>query len=790
VSDSIEKHELADAAPRKVNSGFLGEEQIVDGYNRSRLTRRTFGALTAGGAASFVIPPWIGAANAALASSNTVAWHDRTAAQHKALLDNWAAKGFRTLSLSIYGSTQNPLFAAVLVKRPNVIATRQVFDLTQAQMQRAFDDQANLGFGPYILTATGPGNSAKFAAVFTPRSPIPLTRLNLTGEQFNELTNQQLAAGQILVWADAFGTPDDTRYTAIWGPNPSRQAWNCEAIDEDAASLQARFSALTDAWARPTHISVTPAGRHLEMFVDSTIGPWSSRVGMTSAEYQQEYTARTAQGLQPVRVSASGEGADRRFAAIFASREEPHERTFRAKGPVTVAAIDSAIEAYVKDHDLRGAALAVVQGTRLVYAKGYTWAEPSPIYPDVLATTLFRLASVSKSFAAIAMWRLFQLQPNITLDTRLQSVLNLKQPNGSPPKDSRFAAIRLRHLLESTSGLPQSLLYHSKNAAAAAGASLPATQLQLARYGCGFDLSADPGSTMNVVYGNFDYFLLSQVIAKLANTSSFEQALQQLVGTPLGLTRTRGSRSLVGAQAADEARHHLRVYSTEGWALTPLQVGASVRNSDERTVAAQYGALDYEMFDGCGGVSSAVVDVARLGAMLSARQGNPVLTAASIDAHFTNAANATSNLSSPPGGSAHGYHGWDWAKIDDMAAPTYRCSKGGWLPGLSSGIRITTGGLTYVILRNGDPRKGVATKWLEPIQPICEAHDWGTSDLFPQFGMPSLGTFQISSQILSALPAMFSVPATEQRVMDSMARSRPPEHQLLPRPARVQSVPR
>jgi hypothetical protein len=225
--------------------------------DKPRLTRRTFGALTAGGTASLVFPSWIGAANAALTSSNTVAWHDRTATEHKALLDAWAAKGFRTLTLSIYGSTQNPLFAAVLVKRPNIIATHQVFNLTQAQMQQAFDNEATLGFGPYILTATGPGNSAKFAAVFTPKSPIPLTRLNLTGEHFNELNNQQLAAGRILVWADAFGTPDDTRYTAIWGPNPSRQAWNCEAIDEDAASLQARFSAVTDAWARPAHISVT-----------------------------------------------------------------------------------------------------------------------------------------------------------------------------------------------------------------------------------------------------------------------------------------------------------------------------------------------------------------------------------------------------------------------------------------------------------------------------------------------------------------------------------------------------
>ena len=64
-------------------------------------------------------------------------------------------------------------------------------------------------------------------------------------------------------------------------------------------------------------------------------------------------------------------------------------------------------------------------------------------------------------------------------------------------------------------------------------------------------------------YGGYDNFLLSQVIAKLAGTTTFEEALTQLVLKPLGCTRTRGSRSLVDAQAADEARYHMRIRSDD-----------------------------------------------------------------------------------------------------------------------------------------------------------------------------------------------------------------------------------
>jgi CubicO group peptidase (beta-lactamase class C family) len=716
-----------------------------------------------------------------LTAQNTVAWHDRTTAQHGVLVDEWAAKGFRTLTLSVYGTPQDPRYAAVMVKRPVVVATKAFYSQSQAGIQAAFDTMAAQGWGPYILTATGPAASAVFAGVFTPMSSIPLTRLGLTAPQFAELNEAQQAAGRILLWADAFGTAADTRYTGIWGSNPDREAWNADAVDEGGAELQARFLAMKASWARPAHIAVTPAGRHLEMFVDSVIGPWSSKVGMTSAEYQAEFTARTAEGLFPVRVSASGAGTSTRFAAIFAKRERPEPRTFRAAGPSTVAAIDAGIETYLRDRNLRGASLAVLRGSRLVYAKGYTFAEAS--YPTLQPTTLYRQASVSKTFAAVAAWRLIQTG-QLTLNTTLQSVLNLTQPNGAAPKDARFANITVRHLLESTSGINQGLLWHGVEAAAAAGAALPATGRQVARYLCGFDLTGNPGATNNVRYGNTDYFLLSLVIAARVGAATFEQALQQLVLGPLGMTRTRGSRSLAGAQAADEARYHMSVYHPEnGWPLYPMQIGSSVKTPDRPVVASHYGTYDYELFDGCGGLSAAVVDVARLCATFSDRVGNPVLAATTIDAMLDAAVTATGYT----GPDAHGYHGLDWAQALDAANHRYRFSKGGWLPAMGTSFQCTTGGFTYVIAQNGNPRKGSTANWLDLIRPAVEAQAWGTTDLFPQYGMASLTSLTLQAVALQpvaevALPAALTPIATMARVESSMAAGSGVRQQVLRSP--------
>lgn len=701
-----------------------------------------------------------------LTAQNLVAWHDRDTANHVAERDKFADKGFRPLSLSIYGTPNDPRFAAVMVKRPQIIATRSFINLSHSEYQKVFEDQAKEGFGPFIITATGPKNGAVFAGSFRKMSKIPLTRHNLSKDEFIELNAQQHDAGKILIWADCFGTSSEPRYCAIWGPNPDKIAWNIDAVDEGGDKLQQRFEAMRGMGARPALLSVTPSGNLMEMFVDSHIGSWSSKAGMTSAEYQAAFNANAEEGRWPICVSASGSGNNARFAAIFATREEISPRTFRMTGTSPVAAIDAKMKNYVEAQNVRGVALAIVKGRRLVYARGYTNAETS--YPDIQPTTPFRQASISKSFCAVAVWELIE-RGDLTLNTKMQSVLNLKQPNGSNPKDSRFGDVTIKHLLTSTSGIPQGGVWHAVDASQAMGGTLPSNGTEVARWIAAQDMTGTPGDEKNVVYGNTDYFLLSLIVAKKMNASSFEAALKTLVLDPLGQTRTRGSRSLTGVHSSDEARYHMTVHNPEsGWALFQLECGSSSRTEARPLVPTHYGTFDLEMFDGCGGLSSAVIDVARLCAMFSCRNNNPVLKKETIDDMLAAAVEATSELEGPD---AHGYHGFDWAVNVDLDTHQVMFSKGGWLPGMGTSYTGTTGGFFYIVAKNGNTPKGVDINWYDEIRPIVEAHDWGTTDLFPNFGMATLpGPAVELAQ--KAFTQKLTVKQTMEQVQRSMSRSR------------------
>jgi CubicO group peptidase (beta-lactamase class C family) len=316
-----------------------------------------------------------------------------------------------------------------------------------------------------------------------------------------------------------------------------------------------------------------------------------------------------------------------------------------------------------------------------------------------------------------------QDHPAVTLETTMQSILGLRTPDNKPPVDARFNDITIRHLIESTSGLDNNFVFRSLEATAAAKAGLPATPSQLERYGASLALNGKPGDPKHVVYSNAGYFMAGRVLAKLRGTTDYVQALQPLL-KPLQMKRVRLSRTLLALQAPDEARYH--DYG--------LSVAKSIRSDQRPIVPIQYGAWDCDLAEGAGGLSVAITDIARMAAMLSQPQGNPVFTPATYSALFENAANATATLTGPE---AHGYHGFDGVRRLPQGAG-YRGNKGGYFTGSQSAIDVTTNGLSFAIAVNGNEHEGVGNAWSSLTQPFAKKHDWPKGDLFPQFGMAAL----------------------------------------------------
>jgi hypothetical protein len=180
----------------------------------------------------------------------------------------------------------------------------------------------------------------------------------------------------------------------------------------------------------PGFVTLNADNSYLSLFVADEIGPWVARHNMTAAEYQTEFDTWTAQGYFPGCVQATGASENAAlFAALFVKSEHIVERQFSARGPVTNSAIDQEVRNVMESYPgARHASLAIVKGKKLVYTRGYTLAEPD--WPIADPSTYFRLASVSKTVAALAIFQLIEESKLEMTDSYIAS-LNLVSDPGA-----------------------------------------------------------------------------------------------------------------------------------------------------------------------------------------------------------------------------------------------------------------------------------------------------------------------------------------------------------------------
>jgi len=657
-----------------------------------------------------------------------VAYHDRTSADHQAHFDDLYPKGWRMTSLSVYGARGNELYAAVWVKRsgPDWSA---VHGVDFPGYQTAFDNAVAAGFKPVLLAATGPANDPVFAGTFEQRlGPVPLTRHGLVrGPESDPATiDHWIAQARMNGWMPTsiavYGSAANPRYAGIWVDNPQGICWTIDGLSDTAAGYQSRFDAVVPAWARPVQVAVSPDDRYVSIFRDDLLGEWIARHELTSAGYQQVFDEFVPQGFWPVSVQAGGVGGAARFAVVFGKNDQPLPLTWQPPtGSVANAAIDDVMRQAMERHRIRGAGLALVRRGRLIYARGYTLAEPG--YPTVQPTTRFRQASVSKTIVALAIHRLIQ-DGQLTLATRVQDVLSLTHPDGSAVA-ATFGAVQIQHLLEHRSGLPNNPygvepLVADAFTAAGTPTSLPVDGRMTDRYMVTLPASAPPQTPQ---YNNWGYFLLGHVVMAKTGQPNLPAALGGLLLQPLSITGMRSARTRIEGQPADEARYHPTVFA----------IGQSVVDPDRRLRASGYGGWwNLERDDGGGGLSGSVVDVARLLAMLDIRTSNPVLQPAAISKLFALAA-------------ANGGHGFDSAQIIDATKGVYYGMKGGSIPESNQNcVRYQTDDYSMVVCWNrSDIGEGAAGDgWWYPNFPavlgIARSSTWGRGDLFPGFGMPTL----------------------------------------------------
>lgn len=205
-------------------------------------------------------------------------------------------------------------------------------------------------------------------------------------------------------------------------------------------------------------------------------------------------------------------------AALLSAGAPPVARATghrRVQAGPDVAALDAYVEAELRADRVPGAALAVVQGVRIVQLRGFgDDGAGRPVTPQ----TAFLLGSMSKSFTALAVMQLVE-QGRIDLDAPAQRYLPWFRV-----ADARASArITVRHLLHHTSGIPQ-------RAPHASGGQLSIDAHVRALAGVG--LRHEPGAAHE--YSSPNYLVLGAILQQVTG-EPYADYVQRHILAPLDM---------------------------------------------------------------------------------------------------------------------------------------------------------------------------------------------------------------------------------------------------------------
>jgi CubicO group peptidase (beta-lactamase class C family) len=398
--------------------------------------------------------------------------------------------------------------------------------------------------------------------------------------------------------------------------------------------------------------------------------------------------------------------------------------------PITGAAVpgmgsyDQIVPDLMRKYAIPGGAVAVLREGRLIYARGFGYADvenKTPVQPDAL----FRIASVSKPITSVAIMKLVE-EGKLQLDERVAPLIADLAPAPGTAVDPRWEQITIRHLLNHTGGWDRNKpnggfdpMFRPAIAAAAVGALAPASAETVIRYMKGLPLDFDPGT--KYVYSNFGYAILGRVIERLSGMP-YEEYVRARVLQPVGANRTRQGRTRMSDALPDEVRYYMP--GEPGMGLTAPLVPSVFPG--EGTVPITYGGYYLEAMDSHGGWVSSTVDLLRFLTGVDGRANRPDILSADLVGEMTSHGPALC-----PGGAC--YYACGWLVHPTQGEATW--SHGGSLPGTTSTLVRSYHNFSWVAVFNARSPTGNLDGELDTAlwNALAQVTSFPAHDLFSTF---------------------------------------------------------
>ncbi|MDX9882885.1 MAG: serine hydrolase domain-containing protein [Prolixibacteraceae bacterium] len=258
-------------------------------------------------------------------------------------------------------------------------------------------------------------------------------------------------------------------------------------------------------------------------------------------------------------------------------------------------------EHFMAKWSMTGMSVAIVKDERLVYARGFGYADRENKI-KVVPGNVFRLASISKLITAVAILKLVE-NGKLSLGSKVfgeNGILN--DSIFQNPKDKRLKDITIRHVLAHSGGWSQRYgdpAFNSLSIAEKVDDVPPATIRSFYKFIAGRNLHFTPGTSSS--YSNMGYMFLGEVISTISGRP-YDEYIRDEILFPNGIYDMHVGASLESGRRENEVKY----YEPEDSPLIPGFDGSN------RLVPKVYGGNPIELLGPAGGWLASSVELARL----------------------------------------------------------------------------------------------------------------------------------------------------------------------------------
>lgn len=369
--------------------------------------------------------------------------------------------------------------------------------------------------------------------------------------------------------------------------------------------------------------------------------------------------------------------------------------------------IDSMVNRVMKSLRLEGATVAVVKDEKLIYAKGFGYADKAA-KELVEANHRFRIGSVSKLITAIGILKLVD-DGEIGLDDYVfgeNGILKGKPYNSI--KNNNFYKIKVKHLLNHTSGWSlitygdPMFIPHKINKMDNTG--YPIEFDDVIKFVTSRHLPYKPGTRFN--YSNFGYCLLGRIV-EVVTGDDYEDWVQAEVLEPNDINDMEIAGNFERSRKKNEVKYY--DYSPDNQQMS--------FDGSGKMAYKPYGADDIEMLGPAGGWIATGADLMRVLVLVDGykKRYKDILS----DDLMDKMVKGVGGVQRPLGWrSVNGEHWW----------------RTGTLSGTSALLTRDLNGMSWVIVSNTTPRRGSfpsTSRWAIR-EAFKQVKSWPDHDLFEQ----------------------------------------------------------